>query len=405
MSLVEVIVWSCTCDVVFMVSLYFIGGGFICSVPLFVCLLCLLYWSDNIKAGGEGVIRSTILTNFRWIWSSDKRLVILVLVFGTYRVLMTIHNPSLETRKGGAYSLILFTALICLLYVLPEKILLLVNYVRQLSCHDNVLWCVMYAASYTLLSTMVAFVVYMTYLFDAQLTGSLQRTLAMASCDPVLESIPPYSSLLAPDERSTDRWNASTTVSPVFVIIRDALMMDGEYLGSMNTFLPILIGLYLLSRIFLPDRHSLVVMTLFYTVQASCVGGLTSALVKHTGHRFRPSAFSNPYVWNGLGHTSFPHGLSGLDCSFPSGHATVTTAVTSVIFLAVVRRISLSILSTLVLFVTVFWSSFLVMINRVSNCEHWPSDVLFAMFLGHVIARGVLLGSDDGSQTNSSDSI
>ena len=27
------------------------------------------------------------------------------------------------------------------------------------------------------------------------------------------------------------------------------------------------------------------------------------------------------------------------------------------------------------------------------------------MFLGHVIARGVLLGSDDGSQTNSSDMI
>jgi len=379
MSLVEVVVWGCTCDVAFMVSLCATGGGFICSVPLFICLLCLLYWSDNIKAGGESVIRSTILTNFKWIWSSDKRLVILVLVFGTYRVLMTVHNPSLETRKGGAYSLILFTALICLLYVLPEKILLLVKYVRQLSCHGNLLWCAMHVASYMLLLTMVAFVVYVTYLLDAQFTGSLQRTLAMASCDPVLESIAPYSSLITPGERITDRWNASATVSPVFVAIRDVLMLNGEYLGSMNTFLPILIGLYLLSRIFLPDRHSLVVMTLFYTVQATCVGGLVSALVKHTGHRFRPSAFSNPYVWNGLGHTHLPHGLSGLDCSFPSGHATVTTAVTSVVFLAIVRQINLSALSTLVLFVTVFWFSFLVMINRVCNCEHWPSDVLFAV--------------------------
>jgi len=379
MSLVEVLVWSCTCDAAFMVSLYVTGGGFICSVPLFVCLLCLLYWSDNVKTSGEGVIRSTILANFRWIWSSDKRLVILVLVFGTYRVLMTVHNPSLETRKGGAYSLILFTALICIFYVLPEKMLLLVNYLRQLSCHGNILWYVMHAASYMLLMMMGAFVLYSTYQFDAQLTGSLQHTLGLASCDPFLESITPYSSLLAPNERITDRWNASTAVSPVFVAVRDLLMMDGEFLGSMNTFLPILIGLYLLSRIFLPDRHSLVVMTLFYTVQATCVGGLISAVVKHTGHRFRPSAFSSPYVWSGLERIPLPHGLSGLDCSFPSGHATVTTAVTSVIFLTVVRRLNLSVLSTVVLFVTVFWFSFLVMINRVSNCEHWPSDVLIAV--------------------------
>jgi len=293
---------------------------------------------------------------------------------------MNINNPSLEARKGGAYSLILFTALICLFYVLPDKLMLLWSFTLQSRCHgNNALWSWL-ASSETLISVMLFMGVCLAYWIDADIINAVQHLLGMSSCNPVLETQPLYRDLLPASHRITDRWNASESIPSVIKAIRGVMMDNGEHLGSMNTFLPTLIGLYLLSRVFLPDRHSMVVMTLFYTVQVTCVAGMVSASLKHIGHRFRPTAFSSPYVWLGPGHNlSLGHGYSGLDCSFPSGHATVTTAVATVIFLTLINQFTLTLLSMMVLVVMIYWFSFLVMINRVSHCEHWPSDVLFGV--------------------------
>lgn len=387
----EVLLWTLTSNVVFTVTLYITGGGFICSLPLFLCLLAVLYYSNGnyniIRAEvreeankREGVIRSSVVNSFYWIWATDKRLVLLLLVFGTYRLLMNIKNPSLEARKGGAYSLILFTALICLLYVLPDKIMLLWSYITQLRCHGcsslQYIWTLLVTSETVIIMTLFLSVC-LVYLIDAEIINIVQHLLGMSSCNPALETQPLYSDLLPVSQRISDRWNASNSIPFVVIAIREVLMTDGEYLGSMNIFLPILIGLYLICRVFLSDRYSVIVMTLFYVVQVTCVAGMTSALLKHTGHRFRPSAFSSPYVWLGPDHElSLGHGYSGLDCSFPSGHATVTTAVASVIFLTLISQVTVNVFSMIALFVTIYWFSFLVMINRVSNCEHWPSDVL-----------------------------
>ena len=384
MMCTDILLWTLLCNVAFTVTLYVTGGGFLCSLPLFLCLLLILYWSNNPRADGsdrEGVIRSSIVNNFYWIWATDKRLILLLLVFGTYRLIMNINNPSLEARKGGAYSLILFTALICLFYVLPDKVVLLWSCCLQPRCNGSTLWSCL-VSSGTLILVMLFLGVCLAYLIDADITRIAQHLLGMPSCYPVLESQPLYRDLLPANQRVTDHWNASNSIPPVIVMMRNALMSDGEYLGSMNTFLPTLIGLYLISRVFISDRYSVVVLTLFYVVQVACVGGMISALFKHTGHRFRPTAFSSPYVWLGPGHRlSLGDGYSGLDCSFPSGHATVTTGVASVIFLTLINHFTLSLLSTLTLLVIVYWFSFLVMINRISHCEHWPSDVLFGVSL------------------------
>ena len=380
----HILLLALTCNVAFTVTLYFTGGGFICSLPLFICLLVILYCSSSNSRGEagtrEGVIRSSIVSSFYWIWATDKRLILLLLVFGIYRLLMNINNPSLEARKGGAYSLILFTALVCLLYVLPDKIMLLWSYIAQPKCYGNTFWSLV--STETLLSVILFVGVCVAYMLDADIIKIVQHLLGMPSCYAALETEPRYSDLLPANQRITDRWNASTSIPLVVVTMRNLLMRDGEYLGSMNTFLPTLIGLYLVSRVFLSDRHSLVVLTLFYMVQVACVAGMISAFLKHVGHRFRPSAFSSPYVWLGPAHRlSLGHGYSGLDCSFPSGHATVTTAVASVIFLTFINRFTLSLFSMLALLLTIYWFSFLVMINRISHCEHWPSDVLFGVSL------------------------
>ena len=380
----DVLLWTLTCNVAFTVTLYFTGGGFICSLPLFLCLLVILYCGNSSSREGssrEGVIRSSIVNSCYWIWATDKRLILLLLVFGTYRVLMNINNPSLEARKGGAYSLILFTALICLLYVLPDKIMLLWSHIVQPRCYGSALWSFLVSTD-TFLSVILFLSVCMAYKIDADIIKVVQHLLGMPSCYPALETQPQYSDLLPANQRITDHWNASTSIPLVVVTIRNVLMSDGEYLGSMNTFLPTLIGLYLIGRVLLSDRHSVVILTLFYMVQVACVAGMISALLKHVGHRFRPSAFSSPYVWLGPTHRlSLGDGYSGLDCSFPSGHATVTTAVASVIFLTLINNFTLSIFSTASLLVTIYWFSFLVMINRISHCEHWPSDVLFGVSL------------------------
>lgn len=378
----DILLWTLTCNVVFTVTLYFTGGGFICSLPLFLCLLVMLYCSNSNSREGssrEGVIRSSIVNSCYWIWATDKRLILLLLVFGTYRLLMNINNPSLEARKGGAYSLILFTALICLLYVLPDKIMLLWSYIVQPRCYGSTLWSFLVSTE-TFLSVILFLGVCVAYTIDADIVKVVQHLMGMPSCYPALETQAQYSDLLPANQRITDRWNASTSIPLVIVTMRSVLMSDGEYLGSMNTFLPTLIGLYLIGRVFLSDRHSVVILTLFYIVQVACVAGMISALLKHVGHRFRPSAFSSPYVWLGPAHRlSLGHGYSGLDCSFPSGHATVTTAAASVIFLTLINNFTLSTFSTVALLVTIYWFSFLVMINRISHCEHWPSDVLFGV--------------------------
>lgn len=380
----DILLWTLVCNVAFTLTLYFTGGGFICSLPLFLCLLVILYCGNSSSRDGssrEGVIRSSIVNSCYWIWATDKRLVLLLLVFGTYRLLMNINNPSLEARKGGAYSLILFTALICLLYVLPDKIMLLWSYIVQPRCYGSTLWTFLVSTE-TFLSVILFLGVCVAYRIDADIIKVVQHLLGMPSCYPALETQPQYSDLLAANQRITDRWNASTSIPLVIMTMRNVLMSDGEYLGSMNTFLPTLIGLYLIGRVFLSDRHSVVILTLFYMVQVACVAGMISAFLKHVGHRFRPSAFSSPYVWLGPAHKlSLGHGYSGLDCSFPSGHATVTTAVASVIFLTLINNFALSILSTVTLVVTIYWFSVLVMINRISHCEHWPSDVLFGVSL------------------------
>lgn len=354
-----------------------------CSLPLFLCLLVVLYCSSGSRGEGgtrEGVIRSSIVNSFYWIWATDKRLILLLLVFGTYRLLMNINKPSLEARKGGAYSLILFTALICLLYVLPDKLMLLWSYILQFKCHRcSIVWSLL-ISSETLVSLMLFLGVCITYLIDADVIKIVQHLLGMSSCYPLLETQPLYRDLLPVNERITEHWNASNSIPFVIVMLRNVLMTDGEYLGSMNTFLPTLIGLYLVSRVFLSDRYSMVVVTLFYMVQVACVAGMISAALKHIGHRFRPSAFSSPYVWLGPSHQlSLGHGYSGLDCSFPSGHATVTTAVASIVFLTLSNHFTIFLFSTVALVITVYWFSFLVMMNRISHCEHWPSDVLFGV--------------------------
>ena len=380
----DVLLWTLTCNVVFTVMLYFTGGGFICSLPLFLCLLVILYWSNYGRGESitrEGVIRSSIVNSCYWIWATDKRLILLLLVFGTYRLLMNINNPSLEARKGGAYSLILFTALMCLLYVLPDKTMLLWSYIVQSRCYGSTFWSLL-LSSEMFISVMLFLGVCLAYLIDADIIKIVQHLLGMPSCYPALETQSSYSDLLPANQRITDRWNASNSIPFVVMVIRDVLMSDGEYLGSMNTFLPTLIGLYLVSRLFLSDRYSTVVMTLFYVVQVTCVAGMVSAAFKHIGHRFRPSAFSSPYVWLGPGHRlSLGHGYNGLDCSFPSGHATVTTAVASVVFFSIINNFTVPLFSMVLLFMTIYWFPLLVMINRVSHCEHWPSDVLFGVRL------------------------
>jgi membrane-associated phospholipid phosphatase len=160
------------------------------------------------------------------------------------------------------------------------------------------------------------------------------------------------------------------------------LIVIGRELGEVCRLLPMLIGTYTLSQVFLPPKNTLIKTALFASIAGVVLGGVTSGFFKILFHRYRPNAYGNPYMWTGPGVTTVNHlEFSKLDLSFPAGHTTVTSAVSTCWYAFIVssQQLCTSPFTNIFLFLSLYIHPFLVLLSRVSECYHWTSDATFGV--------------------------
>jgi membrane-associated phospholipid phosphatase len=111
-------------------------------------------------------------------------------------------------------------------------------------------------------------------------------------------------------------------------------------------------------------------------VKAYGYGVGTAVSLKYLLQRARPSHYDppNPYHWDG------PFGRWKYD-AFPSGHATLSFAMATVIALEYRETIWVPVLC--------YSLATLISLSRIQNREHWPSDVLIGAALGFGVGKFV----------------
>jgi membrane-associated phospholipid phosphatase len=109
-------------------------------------------------------------------------------------------------------------------------------------------------------------------------------------------------------------------------------------------------------------------------VKAYTYGAGSAVALKFLLQRARPTHFDppNPYYWDGL------FGMWKYD-AFPSGHATLSFAMATVI--------ALEYKETLWVPVLCYSLATLVSLSRIQNEKHWPSDVLIGAALGYGVGK------------------
>lgn len=111
-------------------------------------------------------------------------------------------------------------------------------------------------------------------------------------------------------------------------------------------------------------------------VKAYGYGLGTAVSLKYILQRARPSHYDppNPYHWDG------PFGRWKYD-AFPSGHATLSFAMATVIALEYKETIWVPVLC--------YSLATLISLSRIQSGEHWPSDVLIGAALGYGVGKFV----------------
>lgn len=111
-------------------------------------------------------------------------------------------------------------------------------------------------------------------------------------------------------------------------------------------------------------------------VKAYGYGAGTAVSLKYLLQRARPTHFDppNPYYWDGLfGKWKYN--------AFPSGHATLSFAMATVIALEYKETIWVPLLC--------YSLATMVSLSRIQNEKHWPSDVLIGAALGYGVGKFV----------------
>jgi len=105
------------------------------------------------------------------------------------------------------------------------------------------------------------------------------------------------------------------------------------------------------------------------------IAAIFTEILKHLGHRKRPSASDDPYVWSGPS-------LYKWRKSFPSGHATAAFSICT--------AIAESYEGNLPLGISLYTLATLSALSRVYDNRHWASDVLVGAAIGYATAKAVI---------------
>ena len=141
---------------------------------------------------------------------------------------------------------------------------------------------------------------------------------------------------------------------------------DGRYT------LPGLGALYLYGHLFEDEKAQ---RTTLLSLKSLVISGLFVQALKFAGHRYRPSS-GDPYnMWDG---PSF----STSNLSFPSGHASSTFAIATIIASEYADKAFVPPL--------VYGIATLTALSRVNDNAHWASDVFFGAVIGYFTAKAII---------------
>ena len=374
------ITWGCT------------DGGYYSSIPLFCFFAAYCYGTNLLKRTFCGIFISNIKINIAQMFREEKSVVTLMLSYSFLKGLLQVIYPDLENSNGSPLSLVLFTVLFNVIFVLPT-IIQAVICVKRYICHRsytqsaNPLRKDMSASLSVFnkwrLSIVLTFCLFLiTFIFDGDISSVFRYVVKGKACWPLLIPANRMSSLPYPLEYAwVKTWHKYFEgYKPNWMI--GYCLHYGRELGEVCRLLPMLIGTYSLAKLMLPPECKMIKRALFASIAGVVMGGVASASCKIILHRYRPNAYGNPYIWTGPGTQIVNHyAFSKLDLSFPAGHTTITTAVATCLYSTITanckcansRRLDAWLIICLYLY------PFIVLLSRVSDCYHWTSDASFGV--------------------------
>ena len=392
--------WLLTTFAVFTLSWAYTNGGYECCVPICVLIIFYCYHSHifNPRALGKALI-TTIRYNILHLFKNDKRSVTLIVIYWLFKIAMVVLYPQGEQSNGSPYSLVFFTVLFLALYIVPT----MVHPITYI-CSSSLQFLKSFYSSRKAYSwskrpfqrllhqgwrwrrsiVIIATLVVLTYIFDADITSILRYIGKGKPCWPLLaprqmKKTLPYSFQHA----RLSNWHVFFTGYKPSMFIKRIISL-GREMGEVCRLLPVLIGTYIFVQLLVPREYTYLKHTLFACIAGVILGGCTSGSFKVLLHRYRPNAYGNPYVWKGPGTTVVNHfKFSKLDLSFPAGHTTVTSAVATCLYQAAVHALrptnQMSMWLRLWIGLCTYFYPMVVMLSRVSDCYHWSSDTVFGV--------------------------
>ena len=391
--------WMCW---IFIGLLYFIlawkytTGGYLCSALLFPLLLVHTYYSSG-KCHPFQIFKylfSNIMDNIRYILQMERKPLVLLLAYTGTKVALHLFYPKLERSNGTPMSLILFTIYFIAIYIFPTLAVTVATYIiKFLRCRhkphqilalvSDRFICSISGWKKSMIFIMIA--VAFSYIFDGDLTSILRYFGRGKSCWPLLIPQSLRDSLPYPLQHAWfKQWHHVFSNYEPSDFVREMIYLCREM--EVIHILPVLIGMYVLSQIFLPRENWTIKKVLFGCISGVILSGVTSGALKLLLHRYRPNAYGNPYIWTGPSTATINHlAFSKLDLSFPCGHTSVSTSVATCLYYGVMYCLQMStecrpsLRFKVFLVVSIFSYPILVLISRVSECYHWTSDAIFGV--------------------------
>ena len=357
----------------FYISWFLTNGGVTAALPLCVYLAYACF-----RKAPE-YFESTIRHNLHRIAKTDRKMLYVIAVWLLLKVAVESFLPQ---SSGTSPNLVIFSIALSMFYLVPRVLswwLTLLKNRRLAPCYFFYPVKRHYYLSVLailLLALMVVFDLYFTSFF----TLSTNKKCGLL--------------LITESKHLNDTMNALRGISQLIKINQfntfESLLQFSTGLGEVERILPVLITLAVFTQFVVPKQYELVRHLFFRAVLSQVVGGLISAAMKITIHRFRPNAYGDPWWFTGPGLQVINHlKFSKLDLSFPCGHATVTFAACYVLYRGVLAFINNnrpnyqpSTMMKLALGVVIFIFPTFTGLSRVVRCKHWASDVLAGFLLG-----------------------
>ena len=392
-SEVRTFLWSAAGFASFTVSWKYTHGGYTCCLPLLVLLVlyCCVYSSHLVNISIGKTVVSEVWSNLHRLVHHERRDTALIVIYWLVKVSLGIWYPKGEGSNGSPFSLIFFTILFITIYIVPNAVSACFNvcnpFLRKRSRHLSLRMSKeVFCSGWNRSVVFIICLVVLTYICDGDITSILCYVGRGRPCWPLLIPNSMRDTLPYPLQHAWIKtWhNVFSGYRPSRAVT--AVIALGREMGEVCRLLPVLIGTYVFAQLCLPRKHHHIKVTLFACIAGVVLGGVTSGSFKILLHRYRPNAYGDPYMWKGPGTAVVNHlHFSKLDLSFPAGHTTVTSAVATCLYQALLanhRYLKLSNCLKLWLILCMYFYPFVVMVSRVSECYHWTSDATFGVSSG-----------------------